>query len=144
MTLPQYHKRWKEDCIIDNSQLDAAAQDVPVLHARWWEYYTTERLRFKLLDQALKILKRQKWEWYTNKLDDKERIRLGWQPNALRVLDKNVSVYMDADPDIQEQIMKCAVQEELLRFLEDVIKNINNRGYLLRTTTDFLKFKMGV
>jgi hypothetical protein len=38
---------------------------------------------------------------------------------------------------------KLEVQETKLKLIEDVIKHINGRGYLVRSYIDYLKFSQG-
>lgn len=144
MTLDQYFAEWSKDAELRADKLDEDARYVPMLHAKWWRYYTGERLAFRKLDIEYKKLFRQKWEWYVGKLDDTERLALGWPPQPLKILSANVHIYLDADPDLQNVMKKKALLEETLRFLEDVIKSINKRGFDIKNAIDFLKFKMGV
>jgi len=144
MTISDYQKIWEDDVQVAPDQLDTEARNVPLLHAKWWRYYTTERLRFKMVDMEYKTLYRQRWEYWLGKMDDTERVQLGWPPQPLKILQPQVDKYLDADPVLQEASKKKIVLEETLRFMEDVIKNINNRGYLLRTMMDFLRWKSGV
>lgn len=144
MTLNDYHDMWQTDAALPPADLDEAARNVPLLHAKWWRYYTGERLRFKKLDLDFKILKRQRWEYWSGKLDDAERLEKGWPVQPLKILSPNLPVYLESDSVLQEQEKRKAVSEETLRFIEDVIKSINNRGFAISNAINFLKFKMGV
>lgn len=144
MTLDDYLTEWQTDAELDLSALDEAARNVPLLHAKWWKFYTRERLRFKAIDSQYKILYRQKWEYFLGKLDDVERERLGWPPQPLKILSQNVNIYLEGDNDIQQLLKKKALLEEVLRFIEDVLKQINNRNYTIKSAIDFLRFKHGL
>lgn len=144
MTLEQYLSEWERDADMDMSALDAAARNVPLLHAKWWKFYTTERLRFKKIESDYKLLYRRKWEYFLGKMDDTERENLKWDPLPLKILSQNVGIYIEGDKDIQTLLVKKAYIEEVLRFVEDVLKQINSRGYLIRSSIDFIKFKHGI
>ena len=144
MSIEAYLTEWEKDARFDLTELDKAARDVPLLHAKWWRYFATERLKYKKLDIEGKLLIRQKWEWYMGKLDDDERKALGWEVWALKVYPANIAMYMDADTHLQEHNKKRAMQEEILKFLEDVIKSINNRNFAVKNAIDWSKFKMGI
>jgi Recombination, repair and ssDNA binding protein UvsY len=144
MTLSDYHTEWEKDAVIDPSDLDAAARNVPLLHARWWRYYTTERLRFKKIDMEFKSMYLLRYEYWNGRLDDTVREAQGWEVQPIKVLTPQLSVYLDADPVLQDLQKKKAVLEETLRFLEDVIKQINGRGFHISNAIKFLAFKMGV
>lgn len=143
-TLLDYHTEWERDAVIDPSDLDGAARAIPLLHAKWLKYWSTEKLSYHKADAAYKTLYRQKFEYYLGKMDDVERQRLGWPPQPLRILSANLSVYMDADPDIQTQRQTLEYRAQLLRAIEDVIKNINARNYIVKSAIDFVKWKSGV
>ena len=143
MTLDQYLDTWKSDAVLDLSALDESARNVPLLHAKWWRYYTTERLRFKKLDSDYKVIYRQKWEYFLGKMDDAERETLGWPPLALKILSQNVGIYIEGDAGIQDVLKKKVYLEEILRFIEDVLKQIHQRNYHIKNCIDFLRFKHG-
>lgn len=144
MTLEQYLSEWERDADMDMAELDAAARNVPLLHAKWWKFYTTERLRFKKIESDYKLLYRRKWEYFLGKMDDTEREDLGWDPLPLKILSQNVGIYIEGDKDIQTLLVKKAYIEEVLRFVEDVLKQINQRNYHIKNCIDFLRFKHGL
>lgn len=144
MTLDDYLHEWQNDADMDLSALDEAARNVPLLHAKWWKYYSHERLRYRKIDSDYKLLYRRKWEYFLGKMDDAERIELGWEPQPLKILSQNVAIYMEGDNDIQDLMKKKAYLEEVLKFLEDVLKQIHQRNYHVKNCIDFLRFKNGV
>lgn len=144
MTIQEYHDLWEQDAKIDNSEVDAETRKVPLLHAKWWRYYTAEKLRYKKLEMDYKAMYRLRYEYWWGRLDDATRKEHGWEIQPLKILTPQIPMYLDSDPVLAELIKKREYQTELCRFLEDVIKSINSRGYLLNTITSFLKFKMGV
>jgi hypothetical protein len=141
----QYDMEWEKDAVLPADDLDTAARNVYLLHAKWWRYHQTEKAAWKKADHAYQVLRRQKHDWYAGKMDDAERKTLGWAPwgKALRLRD-DIERHMRADLDLQQVETHLAALEEMLRFLEDVIKAINSRGYQIKNTIDYLKFKMGV
>lgn len=143
MTLDDYLTEWERDAAFELTALDVAARQTPLLHAKWWRFYSQERLRLKKVDSDYKLLYRQKWEYFLGKMDDVEREHLGWPPQPLKILSQNVSVYLDGDADLQTLSKKRVYTEEVLRFLEDVIKQIHNRNYQLKTALDYLRFAQG-
>lgn len=144
MTFDDYATEWAKDAPLDPAALDQAAQDVPVLHAKWWRFYVAERLRFKKLDYEYKALYQLRYEYWNGRLDDETRKEKGWPINNLKVLSPQLPVYLDADPVLQDLAKRRTVVEETLRFIEDVIKQINHRGYHIKNAIEFLRFKMGV
>lgn len=143
MTLNEYLLEWQKDAQIPPDDLDTTARNVPLLHAKWWRFFAYERLQYKQVELKYKRLHQQKFEWYNGTMLDEDRIALGWQPNHRKILTASIPRYLDADTDLQTLVLQRATQEETLRFLEDVIKSINSRGYLISTTVNYLRFKSG-
>ena len=52
-------------------------------------------------------------------------------------------MYLDADPDLIEISLQIGVQLEKVEFLESIIKTLNNRGYIIKTAVEFIRFTMG-
>lgn len=144
VTLDQYLELWEQDAAIRADALDEDARNVPLLHAKWWKFYARERLLYKKSELEYKTLYRQRWEYWAGKLDDAERTKLGWPVQPLKVLSQNMQTYLDGDSVLQEAVKKRTMAEEKCRFIEDVLKSINNRGFAIKNAIDFLKFKMGV
>ena len=144
MTLDQYLAEWHTDAELDLAALDESALQVPLLHAKCWRYYTYERLRYKKIDGDYKMLYRQKWEYFLGKMDDAERLKLDWPPQPLKILSGNVHIYIEGDEAIQNLLKRKAYLEEILKFVEDVIKSINSRNFVIKSAIDFLRFKNGV
>ena len=144
MTLDQYLAEWQTDAALDLAALDESARQVPLLHAKSWNYYTYERLRYKKIDSDYKVLYRQKWEYFLGKMDDAERLELGWPPQPLKILSGNVHIYMEGDAEIQNLLKRKAYIEEILKFIEDVIKSVNTRNFVIKSAIDFLRFKNGL
>jgi hypothetical protein len=144
MTFDEYAAEWEKDAPLDASELDTAAREVPILHAKWWKFYVAERLRYKKLDYEYKSLYHLRYEYWNGRLDDEVRKAQNWPVQPIKVLSPQLPIYLDADPVLQDLAKRKTVIEETLRFIEDVIKQINHRGFHIKNAVDFLKFKMGV
>ena len=143
MTLDALHAEWAADQALDFSAPDKILRQIPLLHGKWWQFYTHERQRFLALKQDYDTLKRQKFEWYLGRMDEEERKTLGWHPQPVRIVRQEVDAYLNTDTDLLPLAGKVEVQELKLKFVEDCIKHINNRGYLIRSYIDYLRFSQG-
>ena len=143
MTLDVLHKEWAVDQELTFDRPDKMIRDVPLLHSKWWRYYTDQRQRYSLLKHESDELRRAKFEWYLGRLDDTERERRGWPHQPLRIVRQEVDTYLNSDADLLPYRGKMENAEIKLKFIEDVIKHINGRGYLIRSYIDYLKFSQG-
>lgn len=143
MTLDAIQSLWQKDQALDLSLPDQAIRDVPLLHSRWWGIYIEERQRLVLLKYDHDDLRRKKLDWLLGRMDEAERIALGWAPQNVRMVRQEVDAYLAVDPDLLPMAKKLAIQELKLKFVEDCIKHINNRGYLLKTYVEYLRYSQG-
>ena len=143
MTLEALHKEWATDQELSFDQPDKILRGVPFLHSKWWNIYTIERQRFIAVKQEHDTLRRARFEWYLGRLDDAERIQRGWEHQPVRIVRQEVETYLSSDALLMPFAGKLETLEIKLKFLEDVIKNINGRGYLVSTYVNGLKFSQG-
>jgi hypothetical protein len=76
-------------------------------------------------------------------LDQDTLIEKGWDPNPLRILKQDLSIYIDSDEDLQRIQAKIDIQKQKASFLESAIKTITNRGFLIKNAIDWERFKVG-
>lgn len=144
MKLTELHDEWAIDAEIDKSNLDEVARNVPKLHARWMRHYSEERSLYRKLKAQQQVLRRDKFEWFRNSITEERRTELGWaEPQAKRIDRSDVDMYLNADAEMQTLVQQIDLQETKLKFIEDVIKQINNRNFLLKTMVEYLRFTQG-
>mgnify|MGYP003642521522 FL=1 len=90
-----------------------------------------------------KKLHKLKTEYYRGELDISELKQYGWQPQPLKILRQDIPSYMDADDDIIEASLKIGAQEQKVEYLESIIKQINNRGFQIKSIIDWERFRTG-
>lgn len=143
MTIEEIHEQWGRDGTIDMTNISRESANIPFLHNRYFTKYTNEYLKLKKFRADYKKLNRLKEEYYRGMLDPEELKSLGWKPCALKVRPAEVPKYVETDDDIINLSLKIGYQESIVEFLESIIKQINNRGFQLKTIVDYEKFKNG-
>jgi hypothetical protein len=135
-------KMWKEDCVIDNANLDVSSQQTPMLHAKYLEMLSLAKLQLKRSEHAQKSLLKDKFLYYNGKMDQEQIEALGWEfdPfNGLKVLKGEMEYYYDADSDIQKTIEKITYWKTIISTLEEIVGNIKWRS---TTISNIIKWKM--
>ena len=143
MTLEEIYEEWAKDGEIDVLNVSRESSSIPKLHNKYFRLYMTEGLKLKKLRAEYKQLYKLKGEYYRGELDVEELKQYGWQPFGLRVLKSDVNSYVDADTDIINKTLKIGLQESIVEYLESIIKQINNRGFQLKTIVDWERFRTG-
>lgn len=142
MKLEEIEALWETDSKIDRTELDLESLKIPTLHSKYYKIYLREKVQLKAEEQDYKQFYKTKHEYYTGKLSQEELREYGWEPFQF-VLKNDLQVYLDADKDVSERLLKLAVQKEKVELLENIIKTLNNRGFLIKNAIDFIRFTSG-
>lgn len=143
MDIETLYNEWAKDGEIDQVNISKSTTDIPKLHNKYFRWYVEEGLKLKKLKAEYKILYKLKNEYYRGELDDEELKQHGWKPQPLKILRTDVQQYLEADPDVVKLSLKIGFQEEIVAYLESIIKHISNRNFLLKTIVDWEKFRTG-
>ena len=144
MTLDQLMEEWRKDSSIDSTELAVESLKVPELHSKYLKIYFEERRKLKGLEFQSKELFLKKYEYYNGKLSQEELDELNWEPFMKRLMKNEIDMYLESDKDIVQTNVRIVNQKEKLNFLEEVIKNINQRNFQIKNAIDWKKFTQGV
>lgn len=144
MTLDEIFDLWEKDSKIDVTELGDEAMKISQLHHKYFRIMSQERMKYKQLEAKMKVLRLEKHEFFTQG-PTKETQEKGWElPAVGKILKSDVSNYIEADKDIIDLSLRIGMQLEKLELLESIIKTVHNRGYNLKLTLDWEKFKQGM
>lgn len=143
MNFESLFSEWEKDADIDKTDLANEALKIPKLHHKYYRLLVTEKSRLKKLESEYKKLRLEKTEFFTQGHDDETRTK-GWKLPAKGIIIKSdIPMYLDADQDLIDVSLQIGIQQEKVEFLESIIKTLNNRGYIIKTAVDFIRFTMG-
>jgi hypothetical protein len=140
MTLEELQQSVDRDLKIDDTELDTESINIPLLHNKYLQHYNKFSLLLKKSEYEYRVLKRQKWEYYTGKADSsvyKEK------PFDLKILKADVHIYMDSDEELQRADQKEAYLKQVVSYLEQVLRSINTRNFIIKNAIDWKKFTSG-
>ena len=144
MTLDQIMEEWRLDATVDSTEVGIASLKIPELHSKYLKIYFDERRKLKALEFQSKDLSLKKYEYYNGKLSQEELDELNWEPFAKRLMKNEVDMYLDSDKDIINNNVRIITQKEKLAFLEEVLKNVNQRNFQIKNAIEWKKFTQGV
>ena len=84
---------------------------------------------------------RAKWEYYGGKSDAKVYVA---KPFDLKVLKTDLQMYINSDDEILELQGKISYYESIIKYIDGIIKSIDNRGWDIRNATEWKKFEAGM
>ena len=140
MTLEELQQAVNKDFKLDDTELDTESVNIPLLHNKYLIHFNKFSLLLKKAAYAHKSMIRDKWEYYTGKADPsvyKEK------PFDIKVLKADVHIYMDSDPDLQKADQKVAYLNQIVKYLEQVLRSVNNRTFLIKNAIEWKKFTSG-
>jgi len=143
MKLDEIYELWSKDCEIDQTNISNESANIPKLHNKYYAYYMQEGMKLRKMKFDLKQLNKLKMEYYKGELSMEELNEYGWEPQPLKILRTDVPQYIEADRDIIDLSLKIGMQEEKVDYLESIIRQINNRGFQLKTIVDWERFRTG-
>ena len=84
---------------------------------------------------------RQKWEYYGGKSDAKVYVS---KPFDLKVLKTDLAMYITSDEEVIELMNKIGYLEIVIKYIDGVIKSIDNRGWDIKNAIEWKKFEAGM
>ena len=142
MNLDQLKEEARKDLIIENEeQLGSESLKNQKIKIK----YLDQRSRFQLLLQKAngdyQRMYRQKWEYYGGKSDAKVYVA---KPFDLKVLKNDLAMYITSDEEVIALMDKIEYLEIVIKYLEGIIKSIDNRGWDIKNAIERKKFEAGM
>ena len=140
MTLEELQQSVNKDFKLDDTELDTESIKIPLIHNKYLQHFNTFSLLLKKAEYDHKTMTRDKWEYYTGKADPSVYQE---KPFDIKVLKADVHIYMDSDPELQKADQKVAYLNQIVKYLEQVLRSINNRTFLIKNAIEWKKFTSG-
>jgi len=140
MDLEQLQELVDKDLKINDTELDLEALKTPQLHNKYMKYLTKFKLMLSRAETEYNILKKEKWEYYTGKAPAEV---YALKPFDLKILKTDIDKYLDSDEELQRQKQKVDYLQTTVDFLDRTIRQISNRGFLIKDAIDWRKFTSG-
>ena len=132
MNIEDIMDMWMTDAKIDDVDLDTESLNIPNLHAKYLKILYKEKLKYRKLTIQKKTIQKVLAEYYRGDLNNPEDLQeINRDPWTRTVLKQDINSYVESDDEMVKLYTKLAYQEEIVSLLEDIIKNINNRTFIL-------------
>jgi hypothetical protein len=144
MILDDIIAMWQEDVKIEETELSRESINTPILHGKYLKHYSEQRLKLRSLKLKQKQLHQLLLDYYRGDLNNPEDLaNLGREPYPFKRLKQDINYYVDSDKEMVDLNVKIAYQSELVDVLEEIMKSINTRGFVIKNSIDFLRFTSG-
>ena len=140
--LPTLQQMWEKDSKIDIDNLHTESLNIPVLHAKYYDIYNNFMLLRKKAEQQKKNTRHERYEYYSGKADPEVYVK---DPFPKKIRDKDtMNKYLDADERLSNVSMKIEYYDVMLRYIEEILKQITNRTYQIKNSIEFMRFTSGL
>lgn len=141
MNIDELTREIESDSVIDQTALDSEALKIPLLHAKYYKFFMEEVRTLRAHDLRFKELKRERTDYYLGKADDDVYQA---EPLNHKVLKADLDLYLDSDSKLAQAQTKRDLQKAKVQMLEDFLKTINNRSFLISNAISWRKFQNGM
>ena len=132
---------WEKDSKIDIDNLHTESINIPVLHAKYYDIYNNLMLLRKKAEQQKKNIRHERYEFYSGKADPDVYIE---NPFPKKIRDKDtLQKYLDADEKLSGVSLKIEYYDVMLKYIEEILKQITNRTYQIKNSIDYMRFTSG-
>jgi hypothetical protein len=141
MNLEQIQDMWEKDSKIDPDNLHDESLKIPQLHSKYYTLYNTiTLLRERAREQYSKV-RLERYNYYTGKAPAEVYAE---EPFPYKVREKDaIQRHLEADDKMNKVDMKIKYYDIMLKFLEEIIRNISGRTYQIKNAIEWNKFQAG-
>jgi hypothetical protein len=143
MTLSEYSDLVRKDCVIRKDEIDEESSKNFPLHNKYLLFYLDENKKLAAMKRAFESLRHEKRLYYLGKADE-EVYKAKPFPLLVKPIKSEVEEWINTDDEVQAADAALSDQEAIVKYLNDTLKCIHNRGYDIRAIIDWQKFINGL
>ena len=133
---------WENDSKIDPDNLHTESLNIPVLHSKYYQIYNTLMLLRKKAEQQRKNIRHERYEYFSGKADPQVYVE---NPFPKKIRDKEtMQKYLDADDKLSGVSLKIEYYDVMLKYIEEILKQITNRTYQIKNAIEYMRFSSGM
>lgn len=140
MKLDEIKEMASTDLLIDPTDLTGASIDTPRLSNKYHCILLDEERILDYLESKMLVDYKKLFDFYQGNAPEEEYIRKNFHK---KVLKSEIDRYINADDDYQELINKTKTQTRKVEYIKSIIKQLNNRGFIITNIINDNKFKNG-
>mgnify|MGYP001416096725 CR=1 FL=1 len=142
MNLEIIQEQWSKDSQIDSDLYGEESVKIARLHAKYFQYINTFNTMKIEAEAKLKSLLKEKWKYYKGKAPATVYREV---PFDFKLTTKEeVNMFIDADDDIRKLQYKIDYIDQVLFFLDGVLRQINSRNFQIKNAIEWEKFQAGM
>ena len=142
MNLEKIQEMWEKDSTIDPDNLHDESLKIPQLHSKYYTVYNTITLLREKARDSYNRVKLERYNYYTGKADPAVYEE---EPFPYKVREKDaIQRHLEADDRLTKLDLKIRYYDATLKFLEEIIRVVNNRTYQIKNAIEWNRFQAGM
>ena len=141
MNLDELKLQVSQDLRVDDEHLDTESLKNQEIKAKYLDHKSKFELLLFKAKGDYKRLYREKWEYYGGKAEAKVYVA---KPFDLKVLKNDLAMYINSDEEVIQLMDKIGYLEIVVKYIDGVIKSIDNRGWDIKNAIEWKKFEAGM
>ena len=140
-SLDKIQEMWDSDSKMNQDELDAESLKIPQLHAKYYDIYNVTLTLRKQTETAYSKILFERRQYYQGKATAAVYAE---EPFPFKVRDKDdLKLYLDADEKLKNLSLKREYYDMMLRYTEEILKQISNRTYQIKNAIEWRRFTSG-
>tara|TARA_B100001057_G_scaffold4741_1_gene4254 strand:- start:1288 stop:1743 length:456 start_codon:yes stop_codon:yes gene_type:complete len=141
ISLDKIQEMWESDSKMNQDELDAESLKIPQLHAKYYDIYNVTLTLRKATEVTYSKVLLERRQYYTGK---GTAAVYAEEPFPYKVRDKDdLRLYLDADDKLKKLSMKREYYDMMLKYLEEILRQVTNRTYQIKNAIEWRRFTSG-
>ena len=141
MNLEKIQEMWQKDSVIDPDNLHDESLKIPQLHCKYYTLYNTITLLREKAKDSYNKTRLERYNYYTGKAPAEVYVE---EPFPYKVREKDaIQRHIEADEKLNAIDLKVKYYDVMLKFLEEIIRNVSNRTFQIENAIEWNKFQSG-
>ena len=141
MNLEKIQEMWLKDSVIDPDNLHDESLKIPQLHCKYYTLYNTITLLREKAKDSYNKTRLERYNYYTGKASAEVYVE---EPFPYKVREKDaIQRHIEADEKLNAIDLKVKYYDVMLKFLEEIIRNVSNRTFQIKNAIEWNKFQSG-
>jgi hypothetical protein len=140
MKIESIDSLWEVDSKIDSIDLNGESLKIPQLHQKYFKILNEEILSLKYFESQQSIIRKKKWAYYTGISIDENNNEVFPVAKGKKFVKDDINAFIEGDQEFQDLKLKIEYQEQKIKYLESIIKEISQRTWNIKNAIEWHKF----
>lgn len=141
MKLEDIQLEAEKDLRFDKTKLIDASIDTPTLVNKYYGFLVTEGRILKMIENKLFEVYKELYDYYLHLAPPEVYVA---KPFNRKVLKGDVDMYIQSDQLYADMINKIEAQKYKVKYIEEIIKQLNQRTFNIKNIIEAEKFRHGL